>query len=69
MNHLNPLTIENLLHEGALRRRVTVNAYRALIQAAADRARISFAKTLQVIDLFDSMHSDGEGASTSPSRH
>ena len=31
MSDLNSVAIENLLHEGALRRGVTVDAYRALI--------------------------------------
>ena len=59
MNHLNPLTIENLLHEGALRRRITVNAYRDLVRAKADIAGVRFATALLVITAFEKM-SPGE---------
>src|SRR4051812_1827124 len=55
MPDLNPIAIENLLHEGALRYGVTVEAYRDLVQATADVARVSFAMALQVITAFEKL--------------
>jgi hypothetical protein len=47
-----PIAIENLLHEGALRQGVTV-VHRDLVQAAADVARVGCATALQVITAFE----------------
>ena len=49
MPDLDAVAIENLLHEGALRRRITVNAYRDLVRAKADIAGIRFATALLVM--------------------
>ena len=49
MPDLDSVVIENLLHEGALRRRITVNAYRDLVRAKADIAGIRFATALLVM--------------------
>ena len=59
MPDLDPVVIENLLHEGALRRRITVNAYRDLVRAKADIAGVRFATALLVITAFEKM-SPGE---------
>jgi hypothetical protein len=48
MTYLDPTLIETLLQEGALRRGVTVVAYRALIQATADGSGASFEQALQL---------------------
>jgi len=48
-----PIAIENLLQEGALRHGVTVDACRDLVQAAADAARVGFTTALQVITAFE----------------
>src|SRR3954447_2943749 len=55
MPDLDPLAIENLLQEAALRRGVTVDAYRYLVQATAGVARVSFATALQVMTAFEKM--------------
>ena len=55
MPDLDPAAIENLLHEGALRRGLKPNAYRDLVQAKADIAGISFATALQVITVLEKM--------------
>ena len=43
---MDPAAIERLLQEAAQRRGVTVDAYRDLVQATADIARVSFATAL-----------------------
>ena len=48
MTYLDPTLIETLLQEGALRRGVTVVAYRDLIQATADGSGASFERALQL---------------------
>ena len=55
MSDLDPAAIESLLQEGARRRGVTVDAYRGLVQARADIARVSFATALLVITVFQKM--------------
>jgi len=55
MSDLDPAAIERLLHEGARRRGMTVDAYRDLVQATAEGAEVSFATALQVITVLDKM--------------
>jgi len=55
MPDLDRAAIESLLHEGARRRGVTLDAYRDLIQATADRAWVGLARALQVITDFEKM--------------
>ena len=57
ISDLDPAAIETLLHDGARRRGVTVEAYRDLIQATADRARVYLSGALQVIADFEKMAS------------
>jgi hypothetical protein len=60
MSDLDPAaTIESLLHDGARRRGMTLDAYRDLVQATADGARVGFATALLVITNFETM-SPGE---------
>src|SRR3954451_13510820 len=47
--------VENLFLEAALRRGVTVDTYRGLIQAITDRAGGSFATALRVVAVFEKM--------------
>ena len=54
MPDLDPLAIENLLHEGALRRRNGRRLSRPG-SSKADIARVSFATALQVIAVFEKM--------------
>ena len=68
MPDLDPADIERLLQEGARRRGVTVEAYRDFVQAAADRAGVSFATALQVISLLDKMPSGFHPGSSSTRR-
>ena len=58
MPDLDPADIERLLHDGARRRGVTVDAYRDFIQAIADPAGVTFEKALQVISDFERMPPD-----------
>ena len=53
MPDLAPAAVEKLLQEGARRRAVTVDTYRGLIRAIADRAGAPFATALQVIAIFE----------------
>jgi|KBSMisStaDraftv2_1062788.scaffolds.fasta_scaffold1452050_1 hypothetical protein len=53
MPDLDPAAIERLLQEAAQRRGVPVDAYRDLIQAIADVARVDFATALQVTAVFE----------------
>src|SRR4051812_1915621 len=55
MPDLDPSAVESLLHAGARRRGVKVDAYRDLIQATADRARVGFSRTLEIIADFEKM--------------
>ena len=55
MSDLDPAAVERLLQEGAQRRGVTIAAYRDLVHATADVARVSFATALQVISAFEKM--------------
>ena len=55
MPDLEPAAIKNLLNDGARRSRMTVDAYRSLIQSTANSARVSFATALQVITFFERM--------------
>jgi len=55
---LDPATIESLLHSGAGRRGVTVDAYRDFIKAIADPAGVTFEKAVQVISDFERMPPD-----------
>ena len=57
ISDLDSAAIETLLYDGARRRGVTVEAYRDLIQATADRARVGFSEALQVIADFEKMAS------------
>ena len=57
MPDLDPADIERLLHDGAQRRGVTVDAHRNLIQTTAGRARVGFARALQVVADFEKMPS------------
>ena len=56
MSDLDAAAIEKLLHEGARRRGVTVDAYRNLVQATADNATgVTFERALQVVIAFERM--------------
>jgi len=55
MPDLEPAAIKNLLNDGARRSRMTVDAYRGLIQSTANSAGVSFATALQVITFFERM--------------
>ena len=55
MPDLDPAAIERLLQEAAQRRGVPIDAYRDLVQATADVARVSFATALQVMAVFEKM--------------
>jgi len=56
MSDLEAADIERLLHEGARRRGMTVEAYRNLVQATTDDAAgVSFEKALQVVAAFERM--------------
>jgi len=68
MPDLDPAVIESLLQEGARRHGMTLEAYRNLIQAAADRAGISFEKALQVISVLDKMPPELHPGSSSTRR-
>ena len=59
MPDLEPAAIKNLLNDGARRSRMTVDAYRGLIQSTANSAGVSFATALQVITAIEKM-SPGE---------
>jgi len=56
MPDLDPADIEILLLEGARRHRMTVTAYRDLIQAITNRTKAPFGKTLQVIENFQTSY-------------
>ena len=55
MSDPDPATIERLLHDAARRHGVTIDAYRDLIKATAEIARVSFETTLLVIAVFEKM--------------
>ena len=55
MPDVDPAAIESLLQEAALRRGVTVDTYRGLIQAITDRAGAPFATRFQVIAVFEKL--------------
>ena len=55
MSDLDPATIEKLLHDAVRRHGVTVDAYRGLIQATAEIARVSFEVKLLLIAVFEKM--------------
>jgi len=55
MPDLDPAAIESLLQEAALRRGISVDTYRGLIQAITDRAGAPFATALQVIAVFEKL--------------
>src|SRR4051794_9739387 len=56
MPDLDPAAIESLLLAGARRRRMTVEAYRDLIQAITNRTKAPFGKTLQVLENFETSY-------------
>jgi hypothetical protein len=62
MPDLDPAVIESLLYDGAHRRGVTVDAYRDLVQAAADNAGIAFGKALGVVNDFETLPPDKRAA-------
>jgi hypothetical protein len=68
MPDLAPAAIESLLHEGARRRSMMIDAYRDLIQATADGSGVSFATALQVITVLDKMPPELHPGSSSARR-
>jgi len=55
MADLDPAAIERLLHEGARRRGVTVDAYRDFIQTTANRSGATFEQALQLAAYYETL--------------